>query len=394
MKTIGEPYILLRVLSTFRSAVCAFLLFACLGTSAAAAAADYVWDGVDRVVAVGDLHGDYLAFYEIMRSASLIDQEGDWIGGNTHLVQTGDIPDRGPESIRIIDHLRRLSKQAKKAGGRVHTLVGNHEAMNMTGDVRFVHPGEYEHFVTVNSARVRNEFYVHFRSRVKERLPREQWPEFDDAYRQEWNRVHPLGHVEHQRAWNRNGKYGRWASKNPAAIRIDGTLFLHGGLSPQYRDLGLAELNKRLRLDLSRSSAGEQPIVDDDFGPLWYRGLALNDEAVEEPNVIAILDRYDVERIVIAHTTTFGPIMPRFGDRVIVIDTGISEAYGGHSAYLVIEGATVTAVYRDQPLTLRIESDTDLLEYLNAAGALVTDRRSIDSRISEISAAVSTAEPR
>lgn len=143
---------------------------------------------------------------------------------------------------------------------------------------------------------------------------------------------------------------------------------------------------------MGRSSAEEQPIVDDDFGPLWYRGLALNDPTTEEPNVAAILELYEVERIVIAHSTTNGPIMPRFGDRVIVIDTGISEAYGGHSAYLVIEGAKLTAVHNNISLNLRIKSDADLLKYLNVVGEPVTDRRSIDKRINEISASVSLKE--
>lgn len=392
MKATRKTLVLRRRISALWLVARAFLLVVWMGLPVSAVAADYIWHGVDRVVAVGDLHGDYPAFLEIMAAAGLVDEAGDWAGRKTHLVQTGDIPDRGPESIKIIEHLIRLGKQAKKAGGRVHTLVGNHEAMNMTGDVRYVHPSEFEYFASAKSEYVRDEYYRFFQTRVKERLPREQWPAFDDAYRAEWNSSRPLGYVEHQRAWNRNGKYGRWASRNPVIIKIDDTLFLHGGLSPQYRDLGLSKINKRMRRDLGRSSAGEQPIVDDDFGPLWYRGLALNNQTAEEPNVAAILELYEVERIVIAHSTTNGPIMPRFGDRVIVIDTGISEAYGGHSAYLVIEGAKLTAVHNNISLNLRIESDADLLKYLNSVGELVTDRRSVDKRINEISASISLKE--
>ena len=96
-----------------------------------------------RIIAIGDLHGDYEAFTQLLSQAELIDERGKWSGGSTILVQTGDVPDRGPDSLKIIQHLQRLQKQAPRRDGRVITLVGNHEAMNMTGDLRYVHEGEY-----------------------------------------------------------------------------------------------------------------------------------------------------------------------------------------------------------------------------------------------------------
>ena len=90
---------------------------------------NYHWTGVERVVAIGDLHGDYGRYIDVMESAGLIDKSGKWSGGQTHLVQTGDITDRGADSRKIIDHLVKLSKQAKKKGGYVHLLIGNHEEM-------------------------------------------------------------------------------------------------------------------------------------------------------------------------------------------------------------------------------------------------------------------------
>ena len=107
---------------------------------------DYHWTGVERVIAIGDLHGDYEQYLKVMKSAGLIDKKEKWSGGQTHLVQTGDITDRGPDSRKIIDHLVKLSKQAKKAGGYVHLLIGNHESMNVVGDLRYVAPGEFAAF--------------------------------------------------------------------------------------------------------------------------------------------------------------------------------------------------------------------------------------------------------
>jgi hypothetical protein len=116
---------------------------ALLACAAVTPAADSVWTGVDRIVAVGDVHGDYQQFVTVLRSASVIDERDTWIGGATHLVQTGDIPDRGPDTRKIFELLQRLEKQAKKDKGMVHALIGNHEAMNVYGDLRYVTPEEY-----------------------------------------------------------------------------------------------------------------------------------------------------------------------------------------------------------------------------------------------------------
>ena len=106
-----------------------------------------------RIVAVGDLHGDYDAWAAIARAAGLIDGSGRWTGGATTLVQTGDIVDRGPDSLKIIDQLIRLQREAPGSGGRVVVLTGNHEAMMVINDLRYVHPGEYAAFVTPASSR-------------------------------------------------------------------------------------------------------------------------------------------------------------------------------------------------------------------------------------------------
>ena len=79
----------------------------------------------------------------MLASAGLIDGNGNWTGGKTHLVQTGDVVDRGPDSRAVMDLLMKLEKQAAAAGGAVHALIGNHEAMDVYGDLRYVSPGEF-----------------------------------------------------------------------------------------------------------------------------------------------------------------------------------------------------------------------------------------------------------
>ena len=97
---------------------------------------EYRWEGVERIVAIGDIHGDFRNYMLTLQTAGLVDKKGKWIAGKTHFVQTGDLPDRGPDTIQIIDHITKLAKQAKRKGGRVHSLIGNHEARNGDCDGR------------------------------------------------------------------------------------------------------------------------------------------------------------------------------------------------------------------------------------------------------------------
>src|SRR5437588_11737927 len=105
-------------------------------------------DGVERIVAVGDIHGAYDRFVQLLETAGIIDHDHRWSGGRTHLVQLGDVVDRGDDSRRALDLLRRLQEEAPRAGGAVHALIGNHEVMRMLGDLRFTAAGEYEAFAT------------------------------------------------------------------------------------------------------------------------------------------------------------------------------------------------------------------------------------------------------
>src|SRR4051812_45976581 len=94
------------------------------------------WQNVQRVVAVGDVHGDKDAFVAVLKMIGVIDDQEHWIGGKTHLVQIGDIPARGPQTRLAFDTLMRLEKEASSAGGKLHALIGNHDAGVIYGDLR------------------------------------------------------------------------------------------------------------------------------------------------------------------------------------------------------------------------------------------------------------------
>ena len=102
----------------------------------AVAAQQVEWKNVERVVAFADVHGAYSELTALLQSQGVVDADLHWKAGRTHLVSLGDLLDRGDDSRKVMDLLMRLQSEAAAAGGRVHVVVGNHEAMNVLGDLR------------------------------------------------------------------------------------------------------------------------------------------------------------------------------------------------------------------------------------------------------------------
>lgn len=326
------------------------------------------WDGVERVVAIGDVHGDYQQFTTLLKQAGLVDDKENWVGGRTHLVQTGDLPDRGPESRKAMDLLMKLEKQAKKAKGFVHALVGNHEAMNFYGDLRYVHEGEFEAFKSPRSDRLLDALFEQDYEAMKQDPPAEGLPA-EDVVRRQWDEKHPPGYVEHRQAYAATGKYGRWIARNNIVIRINDMLFLHGGIGPGYADWNIKKINKQAAAEFSDFSKIQGGMLIDDEGPLWYRGLARNPESQEQAHLENVLENYGVKRIVVGHTVTNGTVAPRFGGRVMMIDCGMAEYYGGRQACLLVENDRAFTIHRGEKLEIPT-GDEALAPYLEKAAAL------------------------
>ncbi len=290
---------------------------------------DYHWDHVDRVVAIGDLHGDYGSYIKVLEAAGIIDARGRWIAGETHLVQLGDVPDREDDTLKIIAHLKKLAAQASAKGGRVHTLLGNHEAMNTYGDLRYVTAGDFAASAGRDSKEWRDAYFAKVLADIKARDPK-RFAQLPGDFRDTWNASHPLGWVEHQRAWNPKwnpkGDDYEWALHDQVAIQINDLIFLHGGISGAYCQNSLASLTEMARAALRVSDPATPSVLTDPNGPLWYRGLAGFEPVAAPETVEAILQHQGAQHIVIGHTPTYGAIWPRYSGRVIQIDTGMSRS--------------------------------------------------------------------
>ena len=177
------------------------------------------WKNVERVVAFADVHGAYDELVALLSSQGIVDGDLRWSGGRTHLVSLGDLLDRGDDSRRVMDLLMRLQQEAAAAGGRVHVVIGNHEAMNVLGDLRYVTRGEYAAYLPDEDAAERA-------SRQAEWLawnPGRTAAEFDQRF--------PPGYFGHRRLLGPEGRYGRWILAQPVMVVVNDSVFLHGGLS-------------------------------------------------------------------------------------------------------------------------------------------------------------------
>ena len=320
-------------------ALIAFAFALSIVTPAAAKSA-CEWDGIERVVAIGDVHGAYDRFVEILKVAGIIDGDAHWIAGPTHLVQLGDVVDRGDDSRKALDLIRRLEREATAAGGMVHFLLGNHEAQRMLGDLRYVTGGEFDAFASANSEKVRTDYLKTLGAQ---------------GSRDETQQMTPLGLVEMRLAFGRDGEYGRWLRQLPVTIKVNGIEFVHGGISPPVAALGCDKINDQVRRELTNDldktrAAPLQSLTARGEGPLWYRGLAEEPDTFA-PQVEGIVAKMRVRAIVVGHSVTAsGRVTTRFDGRVIQIDTGMQPAYvpNGRAVALEIKGGEATAIYVDR----------------------------------------------
>jgi hypothetical protein len=357
------------------------------------------WSGVARLVAIGDVHGAYDELVEILQDTKLIDSQLRWIGGRAHLVQTGDFLDRGTSDKKVMDLLIALEEQAEKAGGKVHVLIGNHEAMNLIGDLRYVAKESYAAYAGPKSEETRERAYRDYLTYLRDRARKSNQPAPapTEEFKQQWLAQHPPGYFEQRSALAPQGKYGRWLGARNAVVKINGIVFVHGGISETVSTSSVREINERIRQELTlfqqlRQKLAQAGVIKEHFrldeiiaqvtsevemlkarkepadsparreleyllsigswhithpaGPLWYRGYGTEPENSLQSAIEQILANLRAKHLVVGHTTSPKGIVSRWSGKVFLIDTGMLKAhYQGRCSALVIEKDTVTEVY-------------------------------------------------
>jgi len=269
----------------------------------------FVDEAPRRLVAIGDVHGDFKAAKKVLRVAGVLDGDNNWVGGDTWIVQTGDQLDRADREEKILDLFERLADEAYAAGGAFHSLLGNHELMNVQLDFRFVTPGGYDDFADT---------------------------EFDPE--DELLATYPEEERGRVAAFRPGGEWATRLSDHNVVMVVGGTVLVHGGVLPESVDHGLAKLNNETRRWM-RGRGTSLPGVASDI--VWTR-IYSDDDA--EPDCVTLdetLDALGADRMVVAHTV-WDTVNPACDGRLWRIDVGMSSYYGGDPMALEIAGDSVT----------------------------------------------------
>ncbi len=343
-----------------------FSIVACLLSIVSAPAvvsakrSNWEWNDVSRVVILGDVHGSYDKMVTLLVGTGTIDDRLTWTGGDWHVVFCGDLTDRGTNDRAVMDLVKRLQEEAAAAGGRVHVVLGNHDVMNLTRDRRYWDADLLDEFARDESEEERKVALRQFRL-----VQRTQGA--SEAFGEKF----PPGYFARARAFAPDGEYGSWLLQQPTVIKVNGVLFVHGGLTRRVAKLGLDEINRRVTAGMReflaaadelgnavpfpadlreivltarelKNKAGRavleahESLAFDSAGPLWYRGTSIENERLESRRVDEVLDMLGARAEVMAHTVTrSGKISTRFNGTVYRTDVGMS--YGQAPLAAVLE---------------------------------------------------------
>ena len=320
------------------------------------------------LIAIGDIHGDFDDCTLLLKHLGLVDAALHWSGGKATLVQTGDLIDRGPKGRQVMDLLMSLEKEATTSGGEARILLGNHEVMNILGDLRYVPAEAYASFADSESENRRKAAYKEYAAWLAEHatlLAPIKEPKFS-ATEEEWMAKHPAGFVEYREAMSAQGSYGNWLRQHAAVTQIGDTIFLHGGIDPDLASMKIEEMNSTIREEIEEFDKtkdylvqrklilpfftiqeismmvqaqlfadGQAASVDEEYhaklaklrgfngwlcmrdnGPLWFRGYDEWSDAEGGARIEKILSAYGAKHIVVGHTVQkTRHIRARFGEK-------------------------------------------------------------------------------
>ncbi|MEN0047768.1 MAG: ankyrin repeat domain-containing protein [Bacteroidota bacterium] len=266
----------------------------------------------ERLIAVSDIEGNFNGFYSFLLGNGIIDEQYNWTFGKGHLVMVGDFFDRGENVTAILWLIYSLEAKAEAAGGKVHFILGNHEVMNIQGDIRYV-----------------EEKYIAAAQKISEGKG------IGEAYRY---------------LYCAESELGQWLRTKNVMEKIGDHLFVHAGLHPDILnyDLSINSVNRISReyidFDLYRHPSDDSAanFLAGAKGPLWYRGLAAephHNGKVTITDLQKMLNYYQVKKVVIGHTL-MRDVLTGYDGRVIKIDVkhGTEKNSGQTKGLLVEDG--------------------------------------------------------
>ena len=301
------------------------------------------------MVAIGDLNGSVEALLRVLRGLKLVTRDDNWRARGTHLIQVGDMFNRGGTGRDCFELLLKLQKQATAKASRVSILLGNHEVMTALGNEAYCSVEEYLSFAT----EAQRKAWPGRVTKATRRIYRDHppgGPVSPLAPRVEaWKAINAPGQAAMRRALGPRGKLGLAMRKLPIAVIAQDCVFSHAPLSPRWARLGIDGLGEACARawDEGPSFYSDLPkngIFYDTNGPHWNRRLVKSETQATRRQVASSLKHLGVSRMAVGHTMTKnipggvdGSILLRHGGSIACIDVGLGLGNPGPCAALVID---------------------------------------------------------
>ena len=234
-----------------------------------------IFKNVDSLFVVGDVHGRYNELINLLQKSQIIDIDLKWIAGKSHLVFLGDLFDRGNDVTKVLWFIYELEQKAELAGGKVHLVLGNHEIMTMTKDLRYISAKES---TIAGVYKIKYDYMFH---------PTKSF-------------------------------LGSWLSSKPSVLKIDKNLLAHGGVVdlgtnsiPKFNQTVHSYIHSPMFLDIMQEYPDSTKYDPQEWrnmnyffynenSPYWYRGYVNYDTL--GPQLNAMLKRYQSKIHIVAHT--------------------------------------------------------------------------------------------
>lgn len=258
-----------------------------------------------KMLVFSDIEGEFGAMRKFLQANKVMDDQFNWTFGDGHLFLVGDFVDRGKQVTEVLWLIYSLEDKARAAGGEVHYVLGNHEIMNLSGDLRYLNA--------------------------------------------KYQRSSQLMQMPFTSMLGENTELGQWFRSKNVMMKVGDVLLMHGGVSPQVynMEIDVNKVNKLTRPFLADSLFNypniETDILMGDFGPFWYRGFYRKGDgaAKSELEVDSSNMRFRTRHIVTGHTVIADTVSMLFGGKLFNTDTPHAK---GKSEGLLIEGKEIWRV--------------------------------------------------
>ncbi len=258
------------------------------------------YSGDFPIAVVSDVHGQHDLFMTLLKNNGVIDNNNHWTFGNGRFVITGDIFDRGPKVMETLWFLYHLEQEAAETGGQVLYILGNHEEMVLNGDLRYLNPKYFK--------------------------------------------VAELFETSYPELFSKNSLLGQWLRSKPVVIKVNDSIFLHGGVHPELAEnkVSLQTINYEFKNAMNKRNNKEELSKEELYwlkphGPIWYRGYFRNLTEGYEKQVDKLLDFYIINQIGVGHTSV-EKIESHFNGKIFAVDASMKNGLYGELLFIEDSG--------------------------------------------------------